>query len=247
MFLYCKSCCTPIKKFFFFLQENNRLVYTVLGTDYHQYVVGYNCRTGHKRRKIVNKLFIISPLMLIFLTAEVVLQTRHKRVAHQYLEKAFTVIRTNDLPLNDMICQEGFGPPKKSKKKLPKNPISTGPAPTSPPSSPPPPPPPPPAPSPPPLPLSAPVSIKKSDKTDSSKIDFNSVKSSAPPPPAPVSIQQSDKTDSSKNDLNYEKSSAPPPPAPVSIQKSDKTDGSKNDLNSEKSSAKNPKNLSDSN
>lgn len=154
-----------------------------MGTDYHEYVVGYNCRTGHKRRKILNLCGkcikdIWKIIDINFNAAEVVVQTRQKKVPLQYLHQAFSVIRQNDLPLNDMVCQEGFGPPRNLKKqKSPKKPNSKGPAPLpTPPSPPPPPPPSPPPPSPPPPP--PPVSENKSDKSGTSKDNSSSGKTS---------------------------------------------------------------------
>lgn len=52
--------------------------------------------------------------MTHFFLAEVVLQTRHKRVHAKYLSQAYDLIRKKKLPLDDMVCKRGFKKPKKT-------------------------------------------------------------------------------------------------------------------------------------
>lgn len=53
-------------------------------------------------------IFVIKIEIHFFVVAEVVLQTRRRKVPVKYLEKAYGVIKDDGLPLHDLVCQGGF-------------------------------------------------------------------------------------------------------------------------------------------
>lgn len=92
----------------------NRRVYTVLGTDYKEWLVGYNCRANKKCREyqLSQSQLILDRNVIefntFFFSADVVLQTRSRRPKLKYLKEAYEVMRMNNLPLKDLVCKQGF-------------------------------------------------------------------------------------------------------------------------------------------
>lgn len=99
-----------------FFVVRDRLIFTVLGTDYDQWVVGYDCQTGKRKRKQTFSFFFVELMYKKQFLAEVVLQTRKGNIKRKYLKEAYAVLEANHLPMGDMVCETGYGKPKHKKK-----------------------------------------------------------------------------------------------------------------------------------